>query len=58
MVEQAVIVAGGLGARFGDRTKLMPKGFIEIDENGRNRHEDRNDDKQLQAFYRRRSHIR
>lgn len=31
MVEQAVIVAGGLGARFGDRTKLMPKGFIEID---------------------------
>lgn len=31
MVRQAVIVAGGLGARFGDRTKLMPKGFIEID---------------------------
>lgn len=31
MVKQAVIVAGGLGARFGDRTKLMPKGFIEID---------------------------
>ncbi len=31
MVKQAVIVAGGLGSRFGDRTKLMPKGFIEID---------------------------
>lgn len=31
MIKQAVIVAGGLGARFGDRTKEMPKGFIEID---------------------------
>lgn len=31
MIKQAVIVAGGLGSRFGDRTKLMPKGFIEID---------------------------
>ena len=31
MIRQAVIVAGGLGSRFGDRTKLMPKGFIEID---------------------------
>lgn len=31
MVRQAVIVAGGLGARFGDRTKEMPKGFIEIE---------------------------
>ena len=32
MIKQAVIVAGGLGSRFGNRTKLMPKGFIEIDE--------------------------
>lgn len=31
MIKQAVIVAGGLGSRFGDRTKLMPKGFIQID---------------------------
>lgn len=31
MIKQAVIVAGGLGSRFGNRTKLMPKGFIEID---------------------------
>lgn len=31
MIKQAVIVAGGLGARFGDRTKEMPKGFIEIE---------------------------
>lgn len=31
MIRQAVIVAGGLGARFGDRTKEMPKGFIEIE---------------------------
>ena len=31
MIKQAVIVAGGLGSRFGDRTKLMPKGFIEIE---------------------------
>ena len=31
MIRQAVIVAGGLGSRFGNRTKLMPKGFIEID---------------------------
>ena len=31
MIKQAVIVAGGLGSRFGARTKLMPKGFIEID---------------------------
>ena len=31
MIRQSVIVAGGLGSRFGDRTKLMPKGFIEID---------------------------
>lgn len=31
MIRQAVIVAGGLGSRFGDRTKLMPKGFIEIE---------------------------
>ena len=31
MIKQAVIVAGGLGSRFGNRTKEMPKGFIEIE---------------------------
>ena len=31
MVKQAVIMAGGLGSRFGNRTKEMPKGFIEIE---------------------------
>lgn len=31
MIRQAVIVAGGLGSRFGGRTQAMPKGFIEID---------------------------
>ncbi len=31
MVRQAVILAGGLGSRFGKRTEEMPKGFIEID---------------------------
>ncbi|MBQ9538495.1 MAG: aminotransferase class V-fold PLP-dependent enzyme, partial [Treponema sp.] len=31
MVRQAVILAGGLGSRFGGRTKEMPKGFIEMD---------------------------
>lgn len=31
MVKQAVIMAGGLGSRFGGRTEAMPKGFIEID---------------------------
>ena len=31
MIRQAVIVAGGLGSRFGDKTKLMPKGFIEVE---------------------------
>ncbi|QTQ14080.1 2-aminoethylphosphonate--pyruvate transaminase [Treponema parvum] len=31
MIKQAVIVAGGLGERFGGRTKEMPKGFIEIE---------------------------
>lgn len=31
MVRQAVILAGGLGSRFGGRTREMPKGFIEID---------------------------
>lgn len=31
MIKQAVIMAGGLGSRFGNRTKEMPKGFIEID---------------------------
>lgn len=30
MIRQAVIMAGGLGSRFGGRTKEMPKGFIEI----------------------------
>ena len=31
MIKQAVIMAGGLGSRFGNRTQEMPKGFIEID---------------------------
>ena len=31
MVRQAIIMAGGLGSRFGNRTQEMPKGFIEID---------------------------
>ena len=31
MIKQAVILAGGLGARFGNRTVCMPKGFIEIE---------------------------
>lgn len=31
MTRQAVILAGGLGARFGKRTEAMPKGFIEIE---------------------------
>ena len=31
MIKQAVIMAGGLGSRFGNRTQAMPKGFIEID---------------------------
>ena len=31
MIKQAVIVAGGFGSRFGDRTKEIPKGFIEIE---------------------------
>ena len=30
MIAQAVIMAGGLGSRLGDRTKAMPKGFLEI----------------------------
>ncbi len=31
MIRQAVIMAGGLGSRLGNRTKSMPKGFLEID---------------------------
>ena len=31
MITQAVIMAGGLGSRFGNRTEAMPKGFIEIE---------------------------
>lgn len=31
MIRQAVIMAGGLGSRLGDRTKAMPKGFLEVD---------------------------
>lgn len=31
MIRQAVIMAGGLGSRFGNKTKCMPKGFIEIE---------------------------
>ncbi len=30
MIAQAVIMAGGLGSRLGERTKEMPKGFLEI----------------------------
>ena len=31
MIKEAVIMAGGLGSRFGGRTTEMPKGFIEIE---------------------------
>jgi 2-aminoethylphosphonate-pyruvate transaminase len=31
MIRYAVIMAGGLGSRLGDRTKTMPKGFLEIE---------------------------
>ena len=31
MIRQAIIAAGGMGTRFGEFTKEMPKGFIEID---------------------------
>jgi len=31
MIKQAVIVAGGLGIRFGKRTETIPKGFIEFE---------------------------
>lgn len=31
MIKDAIIMAGGLGSRFGDRTREMPKGFIEVD---------------------------
>ncbi len=31
MIKQAIILAAGLGSRFGVRTEHMPKGFIEID---------------------------
>lgn len=30
MTKTAVILAGGLGSRFGQRTECMPKGFIEV----------------------------
>ncbi|MGP1593842.1 MAG: 2-aminoethylphosphonate aminotransferase [Treponema sp.] len=30
MIKQAVILAGGLGSRLKDKTKTMPKGFLEI----------------------------
>ena len=28
MIKTAVIMAAGMGTRFGERTELMPKGFI------------------------------
>ncbi|WP_024752536.1 2-aminoethylphosphonate aminotransferase [Treponema phagedenis] len=31
MIREAVILAGGLGSRLKNKTKTMPKGFIEID---------------------------
>lgn len=31
MIKDAIIMAGGLGSRFGGRTATMPKGFIELD---------------------------
>lgn len=31
MIKTAVIMAAGLGTRFGSRTELIPKGFIEVD---------------------------
>ena len=31
MITQAIIMAGGLGSRFGGRTEAQPKGFIEIE---------------------------
>lgn len=34
MTHEAIILAGGLGSRFGARTKVMPKGFITLDEAG------------------------
>ena len=30
MIRQAVIMAGGMGTRLNDKTRIMPKGFIEI----------------------------
>lgn len=30
MIKRAVILAGGLGSRLKDKTKTMPKGFLEI----------------------------
>lgn len=30
MIKTAVIMAAGLGTRFGERTELIPKGFIEV----------------------------
>lgn len=30
MIDTAVILAAGIGSRFGKRTELMPKGFIEV----------------------------
>ena len=31
MIKEAIILAAGRGSRFKDRTKVMPKGFIEFD---------------------------
>ena len=34
MIKTAVIMAAGLGSRFGHMTETMPKGFIECGDGG------------------------